>query len=116
MLQLDLNIEIVEQDNGDSRPILVYQRVYSFLLSFMIWITMSAVRKNDNKKLIKVLSTKLSREDYNRFVIYTKAAHVEGIIDEPKPSLFLRFIASVFFEGLLDKIPSSSSQWAVTER
>ena len=39
----------------------------------------------DNKKLIKVLSTKLSIDDYNRFVIYTKAAHAQGIIDEPTP-------------------------------
>ena len=39
----------------------------------------------DNKKLTKVLSTKLSIDDYNRFVIYTKAAHAQGIIDEPTP-------------------------------
>jgi hypothetical protein len=71
-------------------------------------IHMSAVRKNDNKKLTRVVSTKLSIEDYNRFVIYTWAAYSEGIIDEPNPSRFLRFIATVFFEGLFDLISPSS--------
>ncbi len=70
---------------------------------------MSAVRKNDYKKLTRVLSTKLSIEDYNRFVIYTWAAYTEGIIDEPEPSRFLRYISTVFFEGLLDLISSSLS-------
>jgi hypothetical protein len=68
----------------------------------------SAVRKNDNNKLAKVLSTKLSIEDYNRFVIYTWAAYTKGLIDEPEPSRFLRYISTVFFEGLIDKIDSSS--------
>ena len=39
----------------------------------------------NNKKLTKVLSTKLSINDYNRFVIYSKTAHAQGIIDEPTP-------------------------------
>jgi hypothetical protein len=69
---------------------------------------MSEVRKNDNNKLTKVLSTKLSIEDYNRFVIYTWAAYKEGLIDEPEPSRFLRYISTVFFEGLLGLISSSS--------
>jgi hypothetical protein len=68
---------------------------------------MSAVR-NNTKKLTKVVSTKLSIEDYNRFVIYTWAAYSEGIIDEPNPSRFLRFISTVFFEGLFDLISPSS--------
>jgi hypothetical protein len=97
----------VEQNNGESRPILVYQRVHSFLLSIMI-LRMSAVIKNDNKKLTRVISTKLSIEDYNRFVIYTWAAYSEGLIDEPEPSRFLRFISTVFFEGLFDLISPSS--------
>jgi hypothetical protein len=77
---------------------------------------MSAVRKNDNNKLAKVLSTKLSIEDYNRFVIYTWAAYSEGLIDEPEPSRFLRYISTVFFEGLLDKIDSSSAGIAANQR
>ena len=66
----------------------------------------------NNKKLTKVLSTNLSIDDYNRFVIYTKAAHAQGIIDEPTPSRFLRFIASDLIEGVLNKItpPPSSSR------
>jgi hypothetical protein len=116
LLLVILNIEMVKQDNGDSKPILVYQRVYSLLLSFII-LRMFAVRNNTNKKLTKVVSTKLSIEDYNRFVIYTWAAYSEGIIDEPNPSRFLRFIATVFFEGLLDKTtaPSPSSSAVMSE-
>ena len=67
----------------------------------------------NNKTLTKVLSTKLSINDYNRFVIYSKTAHALGIIDEPTPSRFLRYIASDLIEGVLDKItppPSSSSR------
>jgi len=79
-------------------------------------LTMSAVRKNDNKKLTRVLSTKLSIEDYNRFVIYTWAAYTEGLIDEPEPSRFLRYISTVFFEGLIDKITPPSSRSAVTKQ
>ena len=66
----------------------------------------------DNKKLTKVLSTKLSIDDYNRFVIYSKTAHAQGTIDEPTPSRFLRYIASDLIEGVLDKItpPPPSSR------
>ena len=53
----------------------------------------------DNKKLTKVLSTKLSINDYNRFVMYSKTAHAQVIIDEPTPSRFLRYIASDLIEG-----------------
>jgi hypothetical protein len=56
-------------------------------------------RKADNKKLIRVLSTKLSIEDYDHFMIYTRT-YSKGIIDEPKPSTFLRYIATVPFERL----------------
>ncbi len=73
-------------------------------------------RNDDNKKLTKALSTKLSIEDYNRFAIYTKAAHIAGIIDEPKPSRFLRYIATVLFEGLLDKIGSTLTTIGSLER
>jgi hypothetical protein len=73
-------------------------------------------RNRDNKKLTKVLSTKLSIDNYNRFVIYSKTAHAQGIIDEPTPSRFLRYIASDLIEGLLDKIDSSSAGVAANQR
>ena len=66
-------------------------------------------RNGDNKKLTKVLTTKLSINDYNRFVIYSKTAHAQGIIDGPTPSRFLRYIASDLVEGLPKITPSSSS-------
>ena len=65
-------------------------------------------RKADNKKLIRVLSTKLSIEDYDHFMIYTRTAYSKGI-DEPKPSTFLRYIATVPFERLHDNISYPSS-------
>ena len=64
-------------------------------------------RNGDNKKLTKGPSMKLSIDDYNRFVIYSKTAHAQGIIDEPTPSRFLRYIASDLIEGVLDNIYSS---------
>jgi hypothetical protein len=74
----------------------------------MIMMTVAVGGKKGNKKLARVLSTKLSIEDYNRFVIYTWAAYTEGLIDEPEPSRFLRYISTVFFEGLLGLTSPSS--------
>src|SRR5919106_861176 len=47
-------------------------------------------RKN-NKKLSKVLSTKLSIEDYNAFLILTKLEYQAGLIKEESTSELLRF-------------------------
>jgi hypothetical protein len=98
---------------------LVYRRVNSFLIAFMILDDcgyLQEQRNRDDKKLTKVLSTKLSIDNYNRFVIYSKTAHAQGIIDEPTPSRFLRYIASDLIEGLLDKIDSSSAGVAANQR
>ena len=47
-------------------------------------------RKN-NKKLSRVLSTKLSIEDYNAFLTLTKLEYEAGLIKEQSPSELLRF-------------------------
>jgi hypothetical protein len=47
-------------------------------------------RKN-NKKLSKVLSTKLSTDDYNAFLILTKLEYQAGLIKEESTSELLRF-------------------------
>jgi hypothetical protein len=52
---------------------------------------------DNKKKLTKVLSTKLSIEDYNRFQKYTKYAYDAGIIEEPKISKYLRYIVTYPF-------------------
>jgi hypothetical protein len=46
---------------------------------------------NNNKKLSKVLSTKLSIEDYNAFLILTKLEYKTGLIKEESTSELLRF-------------------------
>jgi hypothetical protein len=46
---------------------------------------------NNNKKLTKGLSTKLSIEDYNAFVILTKIEYEAGLIKEESTSELLRF-------------------------
>lgn len=51
----------------------------------------------NRKKLTKVLSTKVSIEDYDRFKKYTKYAHESGLIEEPKTSVYLRFIVTYPF-------------------
>jgi hypothetical protein len=48
-------------------------------------------QRNNNKKLSKVLSTKLSIEDYNAFVILTKIEYEAGLIKEESTSELLRF-------------------------
>jgi hypothetical protein len=73
-------------------------------------MTVAVGRNDDNKKLTKVLSAKLSIDDYNRFLIYSKTAHAQGIIDEPTPSRFLRYIASDLIEVLGKITPPPSSR------
>jgi hypothetical protein len=48
-------------------------------------------QKNNNKKLSKVLSTKLSIEDYNAFQMLTKLEYKSGLIKEESTSELLRF-------------------------
>jgi hypothetical protein len=52
---------------------------------------MDPVNQNNNKKLSKVLSTKLSIEDYNAFLILTKLEYQAGLIKEESTSELLRF-------------------------
>ena len=51
---------------------------------------MDANQKN-NKKLSKVLSTKLSTDDYNAFLILTKIEYEPGLIKEESTWELLRF-------------------------
>jgi hypothetical protein len=65
--------------------------------------TTNGEKRNDDrykKKLTKVLSTKLSIEDYNRFEKYTDGAYKAGFIEEPEVSKFLRFIVTHPFKEL----------------
>lgn len=48
-------------------------------------------QNNNNKKLSKVLSTKLSIEDYNAFQMLTKLEYKAGLIKEESISELLRF-------------------------
>jgi hypothetical protein len=59
-----------------------------------------ANNNNDNKKLTRVISTKLSIEDYNRFEKYTSLVYEAGFIEEPSVSKFLRFIVTYPFKEL----------------
>jgi hypothetical protein len=52
---------------------------------------MNAVNQKNNKKLSKVLSTKLSIDDYNAFVILTRIEYEAGLIKEESTSELLRF-------------------------
>jgi hypothetical protein len=57
-------------------------------------------RKDDRKKLTKVVSTKLSIEGYNRFEKYTNLVYEKGVIEEPETSKFLRYIVTYPFKEL----------------
>jgi hypothetical protein len=52
---------------------------------------MDAVNQKNSQKLSKVLSTKLSIEDYNAFLILTKLEYKTGLIKEESTSELLRF-------------------------
>jgi PleD family two-component response regulator len=60
--------------------------------------------KDDSKKLTKVLSTKLSMEDYNVFRILTNQAYRSGVISEDSPSEMLRYMITPLVDGFR-KIP-----------
>ena len=47
--------------------------------------------QKNNKKLSKVLSTKLSIDDYNAFLVLTKLEYQAGLIKEESTSELLRF-------------------------
>jgi hypothetical protein len=51
----------------------------------------AAVNQKNNNKLTKVLSTKLSIDDYNSFQILTKLEYEAGLIKEESTSELLRF-------------------------
>ena len=57
-------------------------------------------RNDDTKKLTKVLSTKLSIEDYERFQKCIIFAYKAGVREEPSTSKFLRFIVTHLFKEL----------------
>jgi short subunit dehydrogenase-like uncharacterized protein len=52
---------------------------------------MDTVNQKHNKKPSKVLSTKLSIEDYNAFLTLTKLEYQAGLIKEESTSELLRF-------------------------
>jgi hypothetical protein len=63
-------------------------------------MSVTAGSNKENKNLTRVISTKLSIEDYNRFEKYTNFAYEAGMIEEPKTSKFLRLIVTYPFNEL----------------
>jgi hypothetical protein len=64
-------------------------------------------RKDDSKKLKKVLSTKLSIDDYNVFRILTNQAYRSRAISKDSPSEMLRYMITPTVDGFR-KIPGFS--------
>ena len=60
------------------------------------------INQKNNKKLSKVLSTKLSIEDYNAFLILTKIEYEAGLIKEESTSELLRFTIRHILNQLLN--------------
>jgi hypothetical protein len=57
-------------------------------------------RNDDSKKLTRVLSTKLSIEDYNLFRVMTNIAYQYKSINQDRPSEMLRFLVTPVVNGL----------------
>ena len=66
----------------------------------MILMTVGAGRKNDNKKLTKVVSTKLSIEDYAVFRKLTNVIHQYGAIPEATNAEGVRYFLLSFINAL----------------
>jgi len=63
-------------------------------------MTVTAGSNKKSKKLTRVISTKLSIEDYERFQKCTNFAYKAGVIEEPSTSKFLRYIVTHPFKEL----------------
>ena len=63
-------------------------------------MTVAVGSNKKNKKLTRVISAKLSIEDYERFQKCTNFAYKLGEIEEPSTSKFLRFIVTYPFKEL----------------
>jgi hypothetical protein len=57
-------------------------------------------RNDDNKKLTRVLSTKLSIEDYHLFRVLTNIAYQYKAINQDRPSEMLRFLVTQVVDSL----------------
>jgi hypothetical protein len=73
---------------------------YNFYDIKMIESAGKEKRNHYDRKLIRVLSTKLSIEDYNRFQKYANDAYRAGTINKPSVSEFLRYIVTYPFNEL----------------
>jgi hypothetical protein len=63
-------------------------------------MTVAVGSNKKNKKLTRVISTKLSIEDFERFQKCTNFAYKSGEIEEPSTSKFLRFIVTYPFKDM----------------
>jgi hypothetical protein len=57
-------------------------------------------KERNKKKLTKVLSTKLTTEDYKKFRVLMNLGYQYGGINEDSPSEMLRFLITLSLDGL----------------
>jgi hypothetical protein len=91
---------MVDQYKEGGRPDGLAQSLklsYSF---FCIRVTDKLKRNEDSKMLTRVLSTKLSVEDYNLFRVMTNIACQYKAIHQDRPSEMLRFFVAPVVDGL----------------
>ena len=77
-------------------------------------MTVAVGRNDDNKKLTRVISTKLSIEDHKTFRILTDLTYQYGGIKEDSTSEMLRYLISPVVE-LLRKQPNYHSYHCLGE-
>ena len=99
--QVDRNIEMVDQYKEGGRPSSLPQSLkLSYNFFYDSRMAYRKKRNDDNKKLTRVLSTKLSIEDYNLFRIMTNIAYQYKAINQDRPSEMLRFFVAPVVDGL----------------
>jgi ribonucleotide reductase beta subunit family protein with ferritin-like domain len=80
------------------------------LIAFMILMTVAAGRNNDNTKVTRVVSTKLSIEYYNELQTITNRAYRNKGINKPTISEFLRFMINHMLDEMRNNPRFSEQQ------
>jgi hypothetical protein len=92
---------MVDQHKEGGRPLGLPQSLkLSYIFFYDGRMADRKKRNDDSKRLTRVLSTKLSIEDFNLFRVMTNIAYQYKAINQDRPSEMLRFLVTPVVDGL----------------
>jgi hypothetical protein len=101
LLQVDRNVGMVDQHKEGGRPLGLPQSLkLSYIFFYDGRMADRKKRNDDSKRLTRVLSTKLSIEDFNLFRVMTNIAYQYKAINQDRPSEMLRFFVAPVVDGV----------------